>query len=290
MPYRVDNAVIMAAGTSSRFAPLSYEVHKALITVRGEVLIERQIRQLKDAGIKNVYVITGYKSEQFEYLKNKLDVKLIHNNEYLVRNNNSSIHAAKDILHNSYICSSDNYFLINPFETIVDDSYYSALYAKGHTDEWCMDEDNEGFISKVVIGGENKWYMLGHAFWSEKFTAKFLSILNDIYNEQATAGLLWESIFMQHLNALKMKIRKYPESSIFEFDTLDELRMFDISYVDDTRSKIIKNISKELSCHESDIVNAKAIKHLNEAVGFSFNLGNRKYKYTYSDSSLSEGE
>ena len=41
----VDNAVIMAAGTSSRFAPLSYERHKGLTEVRGEVLIERQIRQ-----------------------------------------------------------------------------------------------------------------------------------------------------------------------------------------------------------------------------------------------------
>lgn len=39
----------MAAGTSSRFAPLSYETHKSLLTVRGEVLIERQIRQIKDA-------------------------------------------------------------------------------------------------------------------------------------------------------------------------------------------------------------------------------------------------
>ncbi len=49
MAYRVDNAVIMAAGTASRFAPLSYERPKALIEVRGEILIERQIRQLQEA-------------------------------------------------------------------------------------------------------------------------------------------------------------------------------------------------------------------------------------------------
>ena len=39
---KVDNAIIMAAGTSSRFAPLSFERPKALIEVRGEILIERQ--------------------------------------------------------------------------------------------------------------------------------------------------------------------------------------------------------------------------------------------------------
>ena len=47
MAYKVDNAVIMAAGISSRFAPLSYEKPKALIPVKGEVLIERQINQIK---------------------------------------------------------------------------------------------------------------------------------------------------------------------------------------------------------------------------------------------------
>ena len=38
LPYKVQNAVIMAAGMSSRFAPLSYEKPKALLKVRGEIL------------------------------------------------------------------------------------------------------------------------------------------------------------------------------------------------------------------------------------------------------------
>ena len=46
-PYAVDNAVILAAGLSSRFAPISYERPKGLLKVRGEILIERQIEQLQ---------------------------------------------------------------------------------------------------------------------------------------------------------------------------------------------------------------------------------------------------
>ena len=67
MGYQVDNAVIMAAGVSSRFAPLSYETPKALINVNGEVLLERQIRQLKDAGIEEIILVVGYMKEQFYY-------------------------------------------------------------------------------------------------------------------------------------------------------------------------------------------------------------------------------
>ena len=57
MGYQVDNAIIMAAGLSSRFAPISYEKPKALIEVKGEVLIERQIRQLLEAGINKIILI-----------------------------------------------------------------------------------------------------------------------------------------------------------------------------------------------------------------------------------------
>ncbi|MBR7076113.1 MAG: NTP transferase domain-containing protein, partial [Lachnospiraceae bacterium] len=76
---KVDNALIMAAGASSRFAPLSYEKPKALIDVRGEILIERQIRQLLAAGISDIYIAVGYKAEQFEYLTGKYGVHLIQN-------------------------------------------------------------------------------------------------------------------------------------------------------------------------------------------------------------------
>ena len=66
-PYRVTNAVIMAAGMSSRFAPLSYEKPKALLNVKGEVLIEREIRQLHEAGITDITLVVGYMKEKMYY-------------------------------------------------------------------------------------------------------------------------------------------------------------------------------------------------------------------------------
>ncbi len=282
MSYKVDNAVIMAAGASSRFAPLSYETPKALIDVKGEVLIERQIKQLLDAGINEIIVVTGYKKEQFEYLKSKYGVILVENNEYLTRNNNSSIFAVKDYLKNTYICSADNYFITNPFEKIVDNAYYAAVYAEGETAEWCMEEDKNGNISKVTIGGKNAWYMLGHAFWSNEFSHTFVKILEEIYDCPETADLLWEGIFMEHLDALKMKIRRYPENYIFEFDTLDELRSFDNSYIKNTRSKVLQLIARSLMCREEDITAAKVLKgNNNEATGFTFKVGQKQYEYVY---------
>ena len=280
--YKVKNAIIMAAGTSSRFAPLSYETHKGLIEVRGEVLVERQIKQLKERGINDIIVVTGYKAEQFDYLKEKFGVRLIHNQEYLTRNNNSSINAVRDYIGNSYICSVDNYFSSNPFETEVEDSYYAAIYSHGTTNEWCMTSDEDGYIDSVTIGGENVWFMLGHTFWSVEFAHKFLEILDGIYDMPETRGLLWESIFMEHLDELKMKIKKYPKDVIYEFDTLDELREFDNSYIDDSKSYIIKEISKQMGVKESDITQLVSLKSdTTEAVGFEFVVKGNGYAYIY---------
>ena len=93
----------MAAGTSSRFVPLSTERPKGLLEVNGEVIIERQIRQLKEAGISDITIVVGYKAELFNYLKDKFDVSLVYNEDFRKYNNTSSVIRVLDRLGNTYI-------------------------------------------------------------------------------------------------------------------------------------------------------------------------------------------
>ena len=290
MSHRVDNAIIMAAGMSSRFAPLSHEKPKALITVKGEVLIERQIRQLQESGINEIIIVVGYKKEQFDYLVEKYGVILIDNPHYSTRNNNSTIYAAREYLKNSYICSADNYFVVNPFENEVEEAYYAAVYADGWTEEWCMEYDNDGWITDVTIGGMNKWYMLGHVFWTEEFSNLFRNLLEQIYNEPETANKFWENIYMEHMEQLALKIRKYDSGIIYEFDSLDELRVFDESYKVNTHSHIIKYCADVLKCREEELVDFRPIKNNAGMVeGCSFEYKGSVFCYDYGTTKLSRG-
>ena len=97
-PYRVENAVIMAAGLSSRFVPVSYWRPKGLTSVRGEVLIERQIRQLQEAGVTDITVVVGYRADEFAYLAEKYGVRLVTNDLYAERNNNWTLWLVRDQL------------------------------------------------------------------------------------------------------------------------------------------------------------------------------------------------
>jgi hypothetical protein len=131
--------------------------------------------------------------------------------------------------------------------------------------------------------------MLGHTFWSQDFEKKFLTILEAEYNNEETKGKLWEKIFMAHLDTLKMKIRKYEPDVIYEFDTLDELRTFDNSYITDTRSEILKEIVKQLNVNEQDIVNIKRVESsTTEAGGFMFDCMGSHYIYQYETKELTK--
>lgn len=284
MAYKVDNAVIMAAGLSSRFAPISYEKPKALMTVKSEVLIERQIKQLQAAGITEIVVVVGYMKEKFEYLTKKFGVKLVENYEYATRNNNSTIYAVKNHLKNTYICSADNYFEENPFESEVDDAYYAAVFVDGDTEEWCITYDENNTITDVTIGGCKKWVMLGHAFWTKEFSDRFCEILESEYSKVETINKFWENLYIDHIDELKLKIKKYPDNYIYEFDSLDELRVFDTSYMNDTQSPIIKDVAKELNCEESSLINFYPEKNSEgEVIGCTFELNNNHYKYNYKE-------
>ena len=71
---KINNAVVLAAGFSSRFVPICFDKPKGLLNVKGETLIERQIRHLKEVGIQDIYVVTGAYKEQFDFLRKKHDV------------------------------------------------------------------------------------------------------------------------------------------------------------------------------------------------------------------------
>ena len=78
------------------------------------------------------------------YLADKFGVEIVVNEDYYRYNNCSSLMLVREQLGNTYICSSDNYFVENPFEEYVYRGYYSTVFAEGETDEYCVSETTDG--------------------------------------------------------------------------------------------------------------------------------------------------
>ena len=280
-PYRVKNAVIMAAGLSSNFAPISYEKPKGLLRVRGEILIERQIEQLIEAGIKDITVVVGYLKEQFFYLAEKYGVKLVVNEEYATRGNHSTLYLVRDILDNTYICSSDNYFTENVFEPFVYEAYYAGIFTEGHTDEYCFHVKSRDVIDRISLDGENCWSMLGHAYFDRAFSKQFGPMLEEAMALPATRVNLWEDVLRENIRSLRMVLRRYEPGIIYEFDTLDDVSEFDPEFINLVDSSIMDNICKVLGCARSDISQIEPITQGLTNISFSFRVGPQRYVYRH---------
>ena len=270
------NAIIMAAGMSSRFAPLSYEKPKGLLKVKGEILIERQILQLQEAGITDITLVVGYMKEMFFYLEDMFGVKIVVNEDYFKYNNTSTLIRILDCLDETFICSSDNYFTENVFLEKPQSGYYAAVYAEGETDEYCLTTNENDYITGVTIGGHDAWFMSGHVYFDHDFSTRFKELLKAEYEQGDTKLHLWEDFYMKHLDVLKLKIKRYETGVVQEFDSLDELREFDSHYINNTNSRILQNICKILGCEEKDISDIKAIKQGLTNTSFYFTAANNK--------------
>lgn len=281
------NAIILAAGRASRFVPLSLERPKGLLEVRGEVLVERQIRQLREAGIRDIALVVGYMADSFIYLKDRYGVDMVYNEDYSKYNNTSSLIRVADRLGDTYICSSDNYFTGNVFRGNPSMSYYSARYSQGDTGEYCLSVDGDDLIRGVQIGGRDAWYMIGHVYFSRDFSGRFRDLLIREYADERTRLGYWEDLYVRHIGELPpMRINRCGDGEIEEFDTLDELRLFDPSYVDDTRSAMVRELAGRLDCPQSRLSRFTRVPHSGDHLEFSFMKDGLPYLYDGRDGKL----
>lgn len=265
---KIDNAIILSAGLSTRFVPLSFEKPKSLLKVKGEVLIERQIEQLKEAGINEIIVVVGYMKEQFEYLTEKYGVILVESTEYKERNNHSSLFAARAYLKNSIITSSDLYFTENIFEKYAFDSYYTSVYVAGKTAERGFITDEDDRMLETFYGDRcyDIWVTLGYAFFSEQFSQKMLRILEDEYDLPKTKNKFWADIQDEHFEELYMYAKRCDAHVINEFDSLEELRGFDNKYRTNAGSKLLKEISNRLGVQEENIIGIESLRSIKDSM------------------------
>ena len=278
---KVRHAVILAAGAATRFVPLSLEQPKGLFSVGGQRLIDRQIEQLKEAGIDDITVVLGYKKEMFSYLSEKYGVRLVDNPRYNITNNIDSLLCAADYLEDAYICSCDDYFTENPFNTEEEHSFYAGEEVDFASKEMFVSVDHSGRITRMEKGRKRGKILLGHSFWTAEFARKFiLAAKSD--KEGKYSQSYWEWLVRDYLQVLPpFYFKQYPQGKIFEFDFFEELRAFDSDYIADSRSRIIDNIKSVFSCSDADITDFRKISEGLTNTSFIFRVDRKDYIYRH---------
>ena len=230
---KVKRAIIMAAGYGTRLRPITLSTPKPLIKVNGIRMIESVIEALLKNDIREIYVVTGYLAEKFDFLGEKYpEVTLIYNPYYSKYNNISSLYVARDHLKDVIILDGDQ---IIKNDKILDPNFeksgYNCVWSEGYTDEWLLQVEKNTIVSCSRNGGEKGWRLYSISRWNQEDGQKLKADLEYQFEVEKNYDIYWDDVelFCSPQN-YDLGIREMNLDDVIEIDTIDELRLVDKSY------------------------------------------------------------
>ena len=227
-------AIILAAGFGIRLESITMHKPKSMIKVCGKPILEYQLDAYQEAGIDEIIIVTGYKSESIENFVNSKDYKnvtIVRNNDYDKTNNMYSLWMCKDILLNS------ERTLISNADVVFDRSIIQRLKASEGNFIVCEkglynDESMKITINKNgIIDNINKVINEKDAFgcsidlysFSKEVTIELYEQMDTILKENKNQ---WTEIAIQ-------KLCKNQIVDILPFCIEDDERWFEVDTIED---------------------------------------------------------
>ena len=220
-------AILMAAGMGTRLRPLTEKTPKSLIEVNGMSLLERQIINLKEIGIDEIIVLTGYLHEKFDDLVEKYKLIKVVNDKYDIYNNIYTMYLVREYLEDAFVIDADNYITRNFLpRTKPETSVYYSACKENIVGEWILKYDEAGKIFGVDIGKEGdkpSFIMSGASFWNAKDARLICKKVQEAVEIKNSMDIYWDNIAVDNLCNMDVYIERIESDDIFEIDTIADL-------------------------------------------------------------------
>lgn len=231
--FKAKRAIIMAAGEGTRMRPVTEKIPKPLVSVQGIRMIDSVIQALRENGITEIYIVTGYLEEQFVGLKETYaGVELIHNPYYHTYNNISSLYMARKYIPESLILDGDqmiyNSRILNPY---FERSGYCAVWCEQMTKEWLMTLEHGIVTACSREGGSRGYQLYSVSFWNEADGRRLSEHIREEFEDKQNYEIYWDDVAMFcHSADYRLGIREIKRQDIVEIDSLEELIEIDAQY------------------------------------------------------------
>lgn len=266
------NAIILAAGYGLRMVPINMDCPKGLLTVDGEHLIDRLIKQLKEKQINDITVVVGFMKEKYEYLIDTFGVKLVYNKDYASKNNLHSLNCVVNQISNTYIIPCDIWCVKNPFSDTEFYSWYmlNELIDSNSTVRVTRNQSIEN-IKKEQSGNK----MIGISYISENDSKQLKDNIKKLCKDIANDNVFWEKALFDMGN-IEVNANIMLSSEVTEINSYEQLRELDCSSKE-LENESLEVISKTLNCKNEDIKNIKTLKKGMTNRSFIFTVDSKKY-------------
>ena len=267
---RPRRAVILAAGFGMRMVPINTETPKGLLQVHGERLIDRLIRQLHQALIRDIRVVVGFLKEQYEYLIDEFGVELVVNPDYARKNNLHSVDRVRSALSDCYVVPCDLYCTENPFRTHEFYSWYMVSEAPAPDSTVRVNRKQA-----LIPVSENGNRMIGICYLTADDGRKVSEKVHALCLDSRMDGAFWEEALYVEGKMLPAA-RVVPEGQVVEINTYEQLRELD-SDSDQLQNDAIGTICRVFDASPRDITHITVLKKGMTNRSFLFTCRGKQY-------------
>ncbi|PFO80453.1 MULTISPECIES: NTP transferase domain-containing protein [Bacillus cereus group] len=218
-------AILLAAGMGTRLRPLTLTTPKSLVEVNGKPMLERQIEYLQEIGVEEIIVVTGYLAEKFDYLVDKYNVKLVHNDKYNVYNNIYTMYLVREYLQDAYVMDADVYLHRNIFIENPESSLYFSAKKDDFRNEWIIKHDENRKVYDIEIGdGDDDYILCGISYWAKEDGVHIVKKLEEVVDQEDFGELYWDNIVKDNIQDLNVHLYKIDSNDSFEIDSIEDLK------------------------------------------------------------------
>ncbi len=217
------NAIILAAGKSSRMYKSGADLPKGLLPILGLPNIERNILMLHMIDIYEIIIAVPFDSVHFDYLAEKYSCTVIHIPPEN-KNTLTSMNYLIEYIGNSFIIEGDVVCSKNIFKIFEHSTYYVMRYPHPECDEWNVITDADDNILNFEIGTHLTPAIFGISFWIQKDSYLLKDYLKvQLQNSQAAENeFFWDDNIIELLGKICLKAYEISPTIACEMNTMSE--------------------------------------------------------------------
>jgi dTDP-glucose pyrophosphorylase len=120
---RTDKAVLLAAGRGTRMRELTADLPKPMIEVRGKPVLQHIVEGLRDAGVRQLLVIVGYRADAVQNFfgdGSRYNIEIQYTTQAVQNGTGRVVHLARNF-------AGDSPFVLSYGDILVDPANYKRL-------------------------------------------------------------------------------------------------------------------------------------------------------------------
>lgn len=131
---KIETAVFLAAGLGSRLKGMSGDKPKGFLEIEGVSLIERSVKKLQDAGIKQFFFGTGHACEVYEDFTRNLNATCIKNEIFADTGSMYTLYNMREQINSDFLLlEADLLYDRFGLTALIEDEHEDAILASGMT-------------------------------------------------------------------------------------------------------------------------------------------------------------